>query len=40
MLKNSKVVGIAAAITLLTGVALAPSASAVNGSFPSQSLDA
>ena len=37
MLKNTKVVGIAAAITLLTGVALAPSASAVNGNVPDQS---
>jgi hypothetical protein len=37
MLKNTKVVGIAAAITLLAGVALAPSASAVNGSVPTQS---
>ena len=40
MLKNTKVVGIAAAITLLTGVAFAPSASAVGTSKPSQSLDA
>ena len=38
MLKNTKVVGVAAAITLLTGVAFAPSASAVNGSVPSLSV--
>ena len=37
MLKNTKVVGVAAAITLLTGVAFAPSASAVNGNVPTQS---
>jgi len=36
MLKNTKVVGVAAAITLLTGVAFAPSASAVNGQTPTQ----
>jgi hypothetical protein len=40
MLKNTKVVGIAAAITLLTGVAFAPSASAINGNTPTQTLDA
>lgn len=40
MLKNTKVVGIAAAITLLTGVAFAPSASAINGNTPSLSVDA
>ena len=39
MLKNTKVVGIAAAITLLTGVALAPSASAINGQTPTLSVD-
>ena len=39
MLKNTKVVGVAAAITLLTGVAFAPSASAVNGNTPSLSVD-
>jgi hypothetical protein len=39
MLKNTKVVGIAAAITLLTGVALAPSASAINGQTPTLTVD-
>jgi hypothetical protein len=39
MLKNTKVVGIAAAITLLTGVAFAPSASAINGNTPTLSVD-
>lgn len=39
MLKNTKVVGIAAAIALLTGVAFAPGASAVGSNKPSQSLD-
>ena len=39
MLKNTKVVGIAAAITLLTGVAFAPSASAINGTTPTLSVD-
>ncbi len=34
MLKNTKVVGVAAAIALLTGVAFAPSATAVNGDVP------
>ena len=34
MLKNTKIVGIAAAITLLTGVALAPSATAVGRNLP------
>jgi hypothetical protein len=38
MLKNTKVVGIAAAITLLAGVALAPSASAINGNVPTQTV--
>ena len=37
MLKNTKVVGIAAAVTLLTGVALAPSATAVGQDRPYQS---
>lgn len=36
MLKNTKVVGIAAAVTLLTGVALAPSATAVGADRPYQ----
>jgi hypothetical protein len=40
MLKNTKVVGVAAAIALLTGVAFAPSASAINGNTPTQTLDA
>ncbi|MSX39928.1 MAG: hypothetical protein F2785_03220, partial [Actinobacteria bacterium] len=39
MLKNTKVVGIAAAITLLAGVALAPSASGVGQSLPSQTVN-
>lgn len=39
MLKNTKVVGIAAAITLLTGVAFAPSASAINGNTPTLTVD-
>jgi hypothetical protein len=39
MLKNTKAVGVAAAITLLTGVAFAPSASAVNGNVPSLTVD-
>ena len=39
MLKNTKAVGIAAAITLLTGVALAPSASGVGQSLPSQTVN-
>lgn len=39
MMKNTKVVGVAAAITLLTGVAFAPSASAVQGEVPSQSVN-
>jgi hypothetical protein len=39
MLKNTKAVGIAAAIALLTGVAFAPSATAVGTDKPEQSLD-
>ena len=39
MLKNTKAVGIAAAITLLTGVALAPSASGVGQDLPALSVD-
>ena len=39
MLKNTKVVGIAAAITLLTGVALAPSATGVGNELPSQTVN-
>ena len=39
MLKNTKAVGIAAAITLLTGVALAPSASGVGQNLPELSVD-
>jgi len=39
MLKNTKAVGIAAAIALLTGVAFAPSATAVGTNKPEQSLD-
>lgn len=39
MLKNTKAVGIAAAIALLTGVAFAPSATAVGSSRPDQILN-
>lgn len=39
MLKNTKAVGIAAAIALLTGVAFAPSATAVGGDKPEQTLN-
>ena len=39
MLKNTKLVGIAAAITLLTGVALAPSATAIGGDLPYQDIE-
>ncbi|MEY4898901.1 MAG: hypothetical protein RL294_712 [Actinomycetota bacterium] len=39
MLKNTKVVGIAAAIALLTGVAFAPSATAVGADLPYQDIE-